>query len=60
VTALANAPLLSECGPIPLHVSAGVAELRGEEAIYDAMVRADLALLEAKRAGIGQVVFEGQ
>jgi diguanylate cyclase len=60
VTALANAPLLSECGPIPLHVSAGVAELRGEEAIYDGMVRADLALLEAKRMGIGQVVFEGQ
>jgi PleD family two-component response regulator len=41
-------------------VSAGVAELCGEEAIYDGMVRADLALLEAKRMGRGTIVFEDQ
>jgi len=59
MTALANAPLLSEHGPISLHVSAGIAELRAEETIYNGMKRADMALLEAKRMGKGQIIFAG-
>lgn len=59
IMALANTPLLSEHEPIPLHVSAGIAELRADEAIYNGLVRADMALLDAKQMGRGQIVFDG-
>jgi diguanylate cyclase (GGDEF)-like protein len=60
LTALADSPLMTDCGPIPLRASAGVAQLNAEESISRAMMRADLALLAAKRLGRGHIVIISQ
>ena len=58
IRSLAECPFLTPVVPQPLSLSAGIAELRTEETMYDAMVRADSALLSAKRSGKSQVVLE--
>jgi diguanylate cyclase (GGDEF)-like protein len=60
MTALADSPLMTDRGPIPLRASAGVAQLSGDESISRAMMRADLALLAAKRLGRGHIVVASQ
>lgn len=58
VKALADSPLLTKDEPLLLSLSAGIAEWRADEAMNDALMRADAALLAAKRLGKGCVVFE--
>lgn len=57
MTALADCPLITDSGPIPLRASAGVAQLSAEESINRAMMRADLALVAAKRLGRGNIII---